>query len=369
MDLSRISFLLPALAGYGCERSTLRIAKGLIAHGIEVELVLIGSVKENAPEIPAGVKVVTLGIENQETQFIFQKLFAIANYLKSSRPQTLITIYDSINLASLARFISGVNCQIIISVRVNLSQDFQKKGIKGKLETNLLRFTYPWSDKIIAVSQGVADDVIKLTGISSSKIKAIYNPIIPEEIATKLEEPINHPWLINKNLPVILGIGRLEYEKDFVTLIKAFVIVNQSLKSRLIILGEGSQRKELEQLIDELGVKNQVSLTGFVPNPFIYIKKSDIFVLSSRWEGLSNVILESLAVGIPIVSTDCPSGSAELLEYGKYGKLVPIGNEYELAQAILTTLKEPLDRNLLQKRAADFYIDKIVNQYLEFIKQ
>ena len=228
--------------------------------------------------------------------------------------------------------------------------------------------TYPWAELIIAVSKGVAEDVSYLTGLPLSKIQVIHNPIFTQDLLTKAEEPINHSWFVPKEAPIILGVGRLEYVKDFATLIKAFAIVRQSLKSRLVIIGDGRVRGELQRLVNELGLEDEVSLPGFSNNPYAYMKNADVFVLSSVYEGFGNVLVESLAVGTPVVSTDCP-GPAEILEYGKYGRLVGVHDANGLARAILATLSEPVDLQLLQQRANDFPLDGIVEKYLNTLNQ
>jgi len=242
--------------------------------------------------------------------------------------------------------------------------------LKGRIKRSLLfPITYSQADLIIAVSRGVAKDVADLTGLPESKIQAIWNPIPIEDILTKAEENVNHPWFVVKELPIILGVGRLDYQKDFFTLINAFAIVRQSLKSRLVILGEGKVRSELEQLVSKLGLEDEVSLPGYIKNPYPYMKNADVFVLSSYYEGLGYVLLEALAVGTPIVSTNCPSGPDEVLEHGKYGRLVGVQDANGLASAILATLSEPPDPQLLQKRARDFHLDSIVEQYLNALNK
>ncbi|MEM2568314.1 MAG: glycosyltransferase, partial [Candidatus Bathyarchaeia archaeon] len=219
----------------------------------------------------------------------------------------------------------------------------------------LLKATYPRADRIVASSKDLAKDLLEFTGVSVERVRIIYNPYDPE-IERKANEPLSHPWFSNGQLPVILGVGRLHVQKDFPTLIQAFALVRQNRPCRLVILGEGEERPKLERLVRELGLENDVSLAGFEPNPFKFMKNASVFVLSSKYEGFGNVIIEALACGCPVVSTDCPSGPSEILEDGKWGKLVPVGDVEAMAKAILETLDNPPDRKALQQRAMDFHI-------------
>jgi len=416
MKNKRISFFLPSLGGYGCERVVVNLIKGFCARGLDVELVVLGrenkfsSADKFLEEMPVGVKVNMLTDKDAQSFSIWQKFWAITNYLKQTQPEVLMTFYDTANIAALSRLMAGVKTQIVVNVVVELSKELgiekrvngqieshrswvermisQPKEIaadlakltklsrphliyllKGRVKSILLPITYPQADLIITASRGVAKDVAELTRLPESKIQAIWNPISTEDILTKAEENVNHPWFVAKELPIILGVGRLEYQKDFFTLINAFAIVRQSLKSRLVIFGEGRARGELEQLVSKLGLEDEVSLPGYIKNPYPYMKNADVFVLSSYYEGFGYVIVESLAVGTPVVSTDCPSGPDEVLEHGKYGRLVDIQDANGLASAILATLSEPPDPQLLQKRARDFHLESIVEQYLNTLNK
>ncbi|NLO89188.1 MAG: glycosyltransferase, partial [Clostridia bacterium] len=187
---------------------------------------------------------------------------------------------------------------------------------------------------VVAVSQGVADDLVKTTGLMRELIKVIYNPIVTPELLEKAKESIGHPWFKPGQPPVILSAGRLTAAKDFPTLIHAFARVRAERLARLMILGEGEERPNLESLVRELGLESDVSMPEFVENPYAYMARAAVFVLSSAWEGFGNVLVEAMAVGTPVVSTDCPSGPAEILEGGKWGKLVPVGDVEKLAKAL-----------------------------------
>ena len=177
-------------------------------------------------------------------------------------------------------------------------------------------------------------------------------------------EEVEHSWFQSGDVPIVVGVGRLVKQKDFCTLIRAFAIAREERELKLVILGEGPLRKELEKLIRDLNVKNDVWMPGFVSNPYAYMKRSDVFALSSRWEGLGVVVIEAIALGVQVVSTDCHSGPAEILDNGRYGKLVPVADVHAFANALLHTLSNSVEKTMLYERAKDFSPEKIVPQYL-----
>jgi len=185
----------------------------------------------------------------------------------------------------------------------------------------------------------VRGDLAQLMNVSRERITVIYNPsVVQAEVQAKAQAPLDHPWFKPDQPPVILAVGRLQVQKDYPTLIRAFALVRQTRPVRLLILGEGKERPLLEALVKELGLEQDVSLPGFVLNPYAYMARAALFVLSSRWEGLPTVLIEALCCGAPVVSTDCPSGPREILRDGQYGPLVPVGGVNALARAIETTL-------------------------------
>ncbi|ELZ36066.1 glycosyl transferase family protein [Halorubrum saccharovorum DSM 1137] len=192
----------------------------------------------------------------------------------------------------------------------------------------------------------------------------IHNPAYSKGISEKATERVSHPWFQSDEPPVILGVGSLTPQKDFPTLVRAFNRLRSQQDARLVILGEGDRREELESLIQRYGIGDSVDLPGFVDNPFKYMKQADVFVLSSRWEGFGNVIVEAMACGTPIVSTNCPSGPAEILQNGKYGQLVRTGDPEALAAAVQATLAEPPAPDPLIERAKEFSVERVADKYL-----
>ncbi|MCA1995460.1 MAG: glycosyltransferase, partial [Coleofasciculus sp. S288] len=217
---------------------------------------------------------------------------------------------------------------------------------------------------IVAVSQGVATDLARTASLPLERIQVIYNPVVTPELLTRAKEPLDHPWFNPGEPPVILGVGRLVEQKDFSTLIRAFNQVRQIQPARLMILGSGREKSRLKALVQELGLEDDVAMPGFVQNPYAYMARSAVFVLSSAWEGFGNVIVEAMAVGTPVVSTDCQSGPAEILDDGKYGSLVPVGDSKAIAEAILSVLSgnsKPVNLawidNFTLKNSTDKYLE------------
>jgi glycosyltransferase involved in cell wall biosynthesis len=231
----------------------------------------------------------------------------------------------------------------------------------------LARRLYGWADAAIGVSRGISEDLAQHTAIPKARIITIYNPTFTAESLHKAASPLEHPWLTPDSPPVILGAGRLTTQKDFPTLLRAFARIRKRCPARLVILGEGKSRPALIDLATDLGIVQEMMLPGFVDNPFAWMSRSAVFVLSSVWEGFPGVLIEAMACGCPVVSTDCPSGPAEILNGDEYGPLVSMGDDKALAEAVLNTLQEPLDPAKLRARAAEYSVDRALDRYLEVL--
>ena len=229
------------------------------------------------------------------------------------------------------------------------------------------RYLLARAARFVGVSRGVAASLSANMGVPGDGITTIYNPVVTPDLQVRMAERPDHPWLQGRETPVILSVGRLTHEKDYFTLIKAFARLATRRSCRLIILGEGGLRKELEGLVADLKLTDRVSLPGWVENPFAYMSRASLFVLSSIYEGLPTVLLEALACGCPCVSTDCPAGPAEILEDGRVGPLVPVGDETALAEAMGRVLDQPPDGQVLKGRAAFFSADRAVAAYEDLL--
>jgi len=293
----------------------------------------------------------------------------LADQLRQIQPDALLSALTDCNLTAILaqRFTYG--SKIVISEHTTPSLPLRSRPA-GSTVLRMMRRLYPKADKIVAVSQGVADDLISLLNLPTEKVTVIYNPVVAPELFERAQKPINHPWLEQNRLPVILAVGRLTKAKDYPTLFRAFSLVRQVRPAKLLILGEGEERANLERLATELGIQNDVSMPGFVDNPFAFMSKSSVFVLSSAWEGLPTVLIEALACGCPVVATDCRSGPREILDNGRYGRLVPVGDYEALAKAILETLDNPdfpADRQTRIQHAMEFSVDAAVDKYLKVL--
>ena len=231
---------------------------------------------------------------------------------------------------------------------------------------HLVKRFYPWADYVIGISRGVADDLSQTAGLPRERIKILYNPVVTPELREKARAPLNHPWFEAGQPPVILAVGRLTKQKDFPTLIRAFAQVRQSRPARLLILGEGPDRPALEALVNQLGLEDSVAMPGFVDNPYAYMSRASLYVLSSRWEGLPTVLIEALYCGPPIIAMDCPSGPREILADGQHGLLVPVGDITALAQAIEAGLagKTP---HPTEESWHPYSLEAVVDQYLHLL--
>jgi len=291
----------------------------------------------------------------------------LATYLVREQPDALLSAKTHANLVAIwARKIATGRTRVVISERSTMSTVIQQsRKWRWRFARPLIQKVYPQADLVIAVSHGVADDILSFTGLSQERVATIYNPMLTEHIKAQSILPISHPWFDTKKIPIILGVGRLVPAKDYPTLLRAFAHFRARHPARLVILGEGRERPTLEKLATELGIAADLSLPGFVENPYAFMSQASVFVLSSILEGLPNALIEALACGCPVVSTNCRSGPQEILDKGAFGALVPVGDDKALANAILHTLEHPPPAERLRARAAEFDINTIAEQYLQ----
>ena len=390
-----LALFIPSLAGGGVAKFILNLAKSFASRGHKIDLLLCRVAGPYLDQIPAGVTIVQLQASSgwrgrlsalaadykDLRELMLPILFPVkapkpvnflpdlVRYLQCEKPDALFSAKTPCNLVALwAKRLAGVSTRLVVSERSSLSPIVQnKKEWRWRFVPPIMGRVYPLADGIVSVSNGVGDDVSLLTGIPRERITTIYNPIMANEISEKSHSPLDHPWFVPNATPVILSVGRLVPQKDLPCLLRAFRQVRSSRKVRLVILGEGRLRGELEALATTLGISQDVSMPGFTENPYAFMGRASVLTLSSAWEGFGNVIAEALACGCPVVSTDCPSGPAEVLKNGAYGTLVPVGNDKALADAILTVLDKPPDPDRLRSRASEFDLDTISEAYLQLL--
>jgi glycosyltransferase involved in cell wall biosynthesis len=353
----------PDLSGGGMERLQLDIAPYFIAAGLKVTLLLGEARGALLPQVPVGAAVVSLDCPRQ-----LASLMPLARYLRRERPDILLanTEHPAI-LALWARLIARSRTRIIACQHNTFSSQARRPPWQFKALPALFRLFIGWSDRIVAVSGGVADDLAQCAHVDRERIDVIYNGVVDEEFDKRALAPAEHPWF-QAPVPVIVGAGRLVGQKDFATLIRAFAELARERQVRLALLGEGPLRETLLELARSLGVGDRVALLGFRPNPLPYLRGAAVVALSSRNEGFGMVLAEALACGTPVVSTDCPHGPAEILDNGRYGCLTPVGDVAALAQALRATLDEPLTRETLRKRGQVFTIATSAERYLELFE-
>lgn len=358
-----ISIFLPSLCGGGVERMRLYLAQRFVECGYKVEFVLAKCEGPYLNQVPENVNVVDLKADR-----VLTSLPALVRYLRKAQPVALLSAQDHSNIVALwAQRFARTQVRVVVSVHTTLSIGVKHSNRRGRLIPYIARWCYGWADGVVAVSQGVADDLSKTIGLSRERIRVIYNPVVVPELFELAKEPVEHPWFRVGEPPVVLSVGRLTAAKDYPTLLQAFSLVIKARPVRLLILGEGEERIGLEAVVRDLGLEDVVDMPGFVSNPYAHMSKAAVFVLSSAWEGFGNVLVEAMAVGAPVVATDCPNGPAEILENGKYGRLVPVGNAEALAEGILAVLDGPTNSEGLRYRAKEFSYDDIADQYLELL--
>lgn len=292
----------------------------------------------------------------------------LADHLRFIQPDALLSAFTC-NISALLARRFWKKSRITISEHGTVSS-WLPLFPAGGMVLRLMHRLYPHAHGIVAISQGVAEDLTTLLNLPPDKVTVIYNPIFTPDLLDQAKEPVEHPWFEKRRLPVVLSVGRLAYEKDFPTLMRAFALVRQNRPVRLVILGEGKERENLEQLAEKLGIQNDISMPGFVENPYAFMSRASVFVLSSAWEGFGNVVAEALACGCPVVATDCRSGPREILDNGRYGRLVPVGDHEAMAKAILEALENPdypADREARLQRAMEFSVDVAVERYLKVL--
>ncbi|AWB35007.1 glycosyl transferase [Orrella marina] len=360
----RVCIFLPSLEGGGAERVMATLANEFARRGFTVDLVLAKAKGPYLSSISDQVNIVNLDCDR-----VFSALLPLSRYLKSKKPSAVLSAMTHTNvIAILARMMSGVHTRLVISERSTISMEAGKAtGLASKVIYTLAPRLYRRADKIVCVSQAVASDLLEFARLPQTLVQTIYNPFDLQRIRALSQQPVEHPWFAPGEPPVILGIGRLTEQKDFGLLIKAFTHVRKKYPSRLVILGDGSDREHLLKLANSLGLsQNDFDMPGFTDNPFAYLARSKVFVLSSRWEGLPGALIEAMACGTPVISTDCPSGPNEILQSGHWGTIIPVGD----TQALIMALTEQLDPDTVRKlpdvrvRAEDFALEQSATSYL-----
>ena len=355
-----VAILLPDMRGGGAERVCLNLANNFVDRGLSVDMVVMQEAGDLLPLLDSRVNLIELGANR-----MVGVLLPLIRYLRQTRPSSLIANMWPLTVISvLARTVSRCKTRLVLVEHTTLSRS---ESIASPLHYSALRVSMrvlaPCADARVTVSNGVADDLATMTGLRRDRISTIYNPIVK---STTLK-PGSTGVIGTSSIPTILNVGALKAEKDQVTLLRAFQLLVAGMEARLVILGEGELRGELEALAVELGIADRVSMPGFALDPSQAYETASLFVLSSAAEGFGNVLVEALEHGVPVVSTDCPSGPREILEGGRYGTLVHVSDPQALADAMRDALSRAHDSEGLKRRAQDFSVEKAANSYLDLV--
>jgi glycosyltransferase involved in cell wall biosynthesis len=405
-----IALLLSSLAAGGVARSVLHLAGAFREAGHAVDLVLCKAEGPYRESVPAGVNVVALRRESplaararvlrldprgtvelarpallaRRPAPVQPYLADLARYLDRTRPEVMLSAKTPANLLALwAQRLSKAATRVVVAEHTQLSQSIARsRKWRWRYIAPLVGRTYAQAAAVVCVSEGVADDLARTARLPRARLTTIYNPVVTPQLAMRAAEAPPHPWLeasaassrqSSAHAPahsgVIVAAGRLVAQKNFPLLLDAFARLRAQRPARLLILGEGRERPRLEALVHTLGIGADVALPGYVANPYAAYAHAALFVLSSDWEGLPTVLIEALACGCPVVSTDCPSGPAEILQHGRYGRLVPTGDAAALAEGMARAFDEPRNADLLRRRSEAFTLARSAQHYLELLER
>ncbi|MDP2163204.1 MAG: glycosyltransferase [Hydrogenophaga sp.] len=354
-----VAIFLPHLGGGGAERAAVNLANDFARRGYTVDLVLLSVVGDLLIDLLPGIRIVNL-----KANRLRGGVFPLVRYLRQAKPVGLLaSMWPLTALALIARVLAGVSSRVVVAEHTTWSKSelLSRWSVGWQVRTSMHHF-FPKADGIVAVSNGAADDLARFARLDRRSISVIYNPVVGPErpVSDEVLQPAG--WW-NGPHKRVLAVGTLKAIKDYATLLDAFAVLRQQVDARLLILGEGECRAALELQVRRLGLEGSVFMPGFAKDTAPYYQRADLHVLSSAGEGLPTVIIEALAAGTPVVSTDCPSGPREILVGGQFGRLVPVGDEPALAAAMAESLAATHDRAALKTRAQDFSIDKAVDQY------
>jgi len=360
----KIGILVGSLEGGGAERVALNLANAFSENQCEVDLILVRARGALVRELRKKVRVVDLGASRAR-----YAILPFRRYLRSQAPDVVLAIALEPNLvASLAVLGFARRPLLLLTVHAALGPQLNASPrLWRMLIKSISRLLYKKADYVVAVSSGIAADLVRNSWVGAGHIRIIYNPVVREEDWNLSRDRAAIETQGGDFVPTILSIGRLAPEKNHALLIKAFAQLLVRRDARLVILGEGNCRADLERCVARAGLSEKVTLAGYQPNPHPYLRAADLFVLSSDFEGFGNALVEAMAAGIPVVSTDCPHGPREILEDGAWGRLVPVGNVEALAIAMADALDNPGAAATM--RAQEFSVDRIAAKYLQLIQE
>lgn len=363
MPTETIAVLLPDLRGGGAERVGVNLANALTQRGYAVDIVLLSATGEFLADLRPEVRVVDL-----EVKRVRWVMLPLLRYLRQAKPAALLACMWPLTVVALwARALSRVPTRVVVAEHTTWSRsELLKRWSVGWQVRTTMHHVFPAAEGIIAVSRGAANDLARFADLDRNAITVIYNPVVgsAKPAASAPHSPAD--WWTGPHRR-ILAVGTLKVIKDYATLLSALAVLRQRMDARLLILGEGECRSALETQAGTLGLESTVFMPGFVRDPAPYYQHAELLVLSSTGEGLPTAIIEALAAGTPVVSTDCPSGPREILCDGQFGRLVPMADATALAASMAESLSATHDTAALKARAEDFSIGKATDLYLKLL--
>ena len=356
----QIALFVSDLRGGGVERVRLLLAREFLSKGHDIDLVLLRKQGDLVAQVPEQARIIDLKADRARQGFV-----PLVRYLRERGPDALVaSMWPLTTLAVLAAKVAGFRGRILVSEHNVLTRSGPCDGMAGLVLRASMRWVNGRADTVVGVSEGVIND-LHFLGLPKGAGKVIYNPVA---ISSELGVPntwIGQGWFSHPLAKRLIAVGSLKEQKDYPTLLSSVKrVVDAGQDVSLLILGTGPLEGELEDQRRALGLEDHVHFGGFVSDPGPYYRAAGLFVLSSAWEGFGNVIVEAMAAGTPVVATDCTSGPAEILEDGRYGELVPVGDAEALAKAITESLTSTHDAETLRSRAADFSVEKVGEEYL-----
>ena len=355
----RLAIFLPDLGGGGAERVSVNLANAFSARGYAVDLLLLRKQGELLGSVSDAVRVVSL-----DRQRFRQAMRPLSQYLASERPDAILACMWPLTLLAIwARLLTRSTARLVVAEHTTWSQ-CDLPPSRRWLARASMRMFFRSADAVVAVSHGAADDLADFAHLGRNRVSVIYNPVVDDSLQERdIQRPTEPVEWCHGGHRRLLAVGSLKKVKDYDTLLRAFARLVIDHDAKLLILGEGSQREGLQALAESLRISDRLFMPGYVADPTPYYRHAHLHVLSSRIEGLPTVLIEALAAGTPIVSTDCRSGPREILDNGRFGRLVPVGDPDALAQAMAGALDDPVDRVALKERAGEFSIARAVDQY------
>lgn len=364
-DAPRIAIFLATSGQSGVDRAAKNLIPELARRGYEVDLLKVRRHGPELPEIPAGVRVVDLGHAH-----VFACVFAVARYLRRERPAVLLTDKNRVNQTGLlARWLAGAyRTRLIFWIGTPPSRELaQRSRLTQQGRKMMTRLLYPLAERYLADSDGVAEDFSAYANIPRERVTVVPRPVVPRALFESPPPRPDHPWFAQGQPPVILGVGELSPGKDFATLLRAFARLRGEQHCRLVLIGKGRLREALLRQAAGLGVAEDVELTGFRTDVYAFMAHAAVLALTSLREGLSFVLIEAMACGTPVASTDCPTGPRAVLDHGRYGPLVPMGDDAALAECLRQLLRAPPTAQHLREGALRYAIPHAAESLLKVL--